>query len=257
MSQFSPLFIGRSRLVYASLASTNEAANALLPSNPPDGTLVMAHAQTQGKGQAGNVWYSEAGNNFSGSFILYPSFIPPEPVFILNRLASVAVLRALQAIAPDQDFQIKWPNDVYANGKKIAGILIENQWNTGTLRSAVMGIGVNINNVIFPEALQARATSLHLCTGKTYAIEEVADYISGCMEPLYLQLRSGNKAALQKAYLDALYRYQEWANYALPTALETVFSGMIIGVDAQGKLAMQTLDHKVLYFDIKEIVFCP
>jgi BirA family transcriptional regulator, biotin operon repressor / biotin---[acetyl-CoA-carboxylase] ligase len=257
MSQLSPLFIGRSRLVYASLASTNEAAGELLASHPPDGTLVLAHAQTRGKGQAGNVWYSQAGENFSGSFILYPSFIPPEPVFILNRLASVAVLRALQTLAPDQNFQIKWPNDLYCNGKKIAGILIENQWNTGTLRSAVIGIGVNVNNTEFPEALKASACSLHLCTGKTYAIEHVADHIAACMEPLYLQLRSGNKAALQKAYLDNLYRYQEWSNYALPDTPDTIFSSMIIGIDAQGKLALQTLDQKVLYFDLKEIVFCP
>jgi BirA family biotin operon repressor/biotin-[acetyl-CoA-carboxylase] ligase len=257
MSQLSPLFIGRSRFQYTSLDSTNAEACRLLPAHPPEGTLVFALSQTAGKGQTGNVWYSKAGDNFSGSYILYPTFIPPEPVFILNQLTSVAVLRALQALAPDLKFQIKWPNDIYCMGKKIAGILTENQWHAGRLQSAVIGIGININNTSFPETLKDTACSLNTFTSKVIDIPRVADTLSACLEPLYLQLRSGNKAVLQKEYLDALYRYQEWANYYLPQEPERIFEGMLIGVDAQGKMALQNRDNNVLYYDMKEIVYCP
>jgi BirA family transcriptional regulator, biotin operon repressor / biotin---[acetyl-CoA-carboxylase] ligase len=253
MKQHKPLFVGCTRIDFDSLPSTNRYARELLESNPPEGTLITAAQQTEGKGLAGNSWYAEPFHNLSFSLIIYPKGIGSSNVFSLNILVSVALLNCLQELYPNQPFQIKWPNDLLLKGKKIAGILIENTWKNQHLHASIIGIGLNLNTRQFPENLQKSAASLWLETGIHINVDDFLLAYSAHFEALYLQSRNQPNDFKKQAYLAALWRYQEWAQYEWHGQKQ---EGMIIGVNSDGKLAIQTKENKVLYFDLKEIVYC-
>lgn len=253
MKQHTPLFIGSTRLDFDSLPSTNQYARELLESNPPEGTLINAFQQPEGKGLAGNIWYSEPHNNLSFSLILYPKSIGGQNLFSINILVSVALLNCLQELYPQEHFQIKWPNDLLLNEKKIAGILIENTWRNSRLHACIIGIGLNLNTQSFPQNLQTKAGSLLLETGIRIESNDLLHSFCAHFEALYLQSRNQTADFKKQEFLSALWRYQEWAIYEWGGRTQ---EGMIIGVDASGKLALQTKDNQVLYFDLKEIVYC-
>lgn len=253
MKQHTPLFIGSTRLDFESLPSTNLYARELLDSRPPEGTLIHSLQQPEGKGLAGNSWYAEPHNNLSFSLILYPKTISGRDIFSLNILVSIALLNSLQELYPNYPFRIKWPNDLLLNEKKIAGILIENTWKNEHLHACIVGIGLNLNTQSFPSALRNKAGSLILETGIRIEADHFLNSFCSHFEALYLQSRSQTPDFKKQEYLSALWRYQEWATYEWGGKSQ---EGMIIGVDPSGKLALQTKDNQVLYFDLKEIVYC-
>ena len=145
--------------------STNLLAFRLAENSAPEGTVVIAEAQTGGKGRLGRHWESPPGVNLYCSVILRPPMSPvraPQLTF----LSAVAVARAIEKVAQMQP-TIKWPNDVLLNGRKVAGLLNEMSAETDTIHCVVLGIGVNINmgREQFPNDLRQPATSLFLEKG--------------------------------------------------------------------------------------------
>ncbi|MRR55108.1 MAG: biotin--[acetyl-CoA-carboxylase] ligase [Deltaproteobacteria bacterium] len=145
--------------------STNLLAFRLAENSAPEGTVVIAEAQTGGKGRLGRHWESPPGVNLYCSVILRPPMSPvraPQLTF----LSAVAVARAIEEVAQLQP-TIKWPNDVLLNGRKVAGLLNEMSAETDTIHCVVLGIGVNINmeREQFPNDLRQPATSLFLEKG--------------------------------------------------------------------------------------------
>ncbi|MHC1696495.1 MAG: biotin--[acetyl-CoA-carboxylase] ligase [Geobacteraceae bacterium] len=145
--------------------STNLLAFRLAENSAPEGTVVIAEAQTGGKGRLGRHWESPPGVNLYCSVILRPPMSPvraPQLTF----LSAVAVARAIEEVAQLQP-TIKWPNDVLLNGRKVAGLLNEMSAETDTIHCVVLGIGVNINMRLeqFPSDLRQPATSLYLEKG--------------------------------------------------------------------------------------------
>ena len=135
------LFIGKSLLFLHEVESTNTyAMNLLRNVNPIEGTLVYTDFQTNGKGQRGATWTSEIGQNITASVILKPRFLGYDKTFYLSKISALAVYDVLTEILPisQYDIKIKWPNDILVNKKKIAGILIENQFNGNYLTSCVI-----------------------------------------------------------------------------------------------------------------------
>lgn len=252
MNQPTALFMGLSRMEFEVLDSTNSFALRLLDSRPPEGTLILARNQTGGRGQAGNTWYAESGNNLSFSLILYPTCITDDKIFILSQMVSVALRQTILHYLPAAEVHIKWPNDILLNGKKIAGILIENTWKHHRISASVMGIGLNLNTRTFPEEIREKATSFFLYTQKEVVPEDFLSHFNKNLEVLYLQLIAGNRDSIQRNYLSALWRYQEWAHFIWENHPQ---EGMIIGVNVDGKLAVQTKNNALRYFDLKEIVF--
>jgi len=117
-------YIGRNRRYFDMVDSTNNYASLIAgKSGIPEGTLVWAGFQSAGRGQAGNRWESEAGKNLTFSLILYPHFLPPEMQFLLSEAVSLGITDFLTLYIPNP--LIKWPNDIYAENRKIGGILIE------------------------------------------------------------------------------------------------------------------------------------
>src|SRR5690554_1314415 len=109
----------------------------------PEGSIVVADYQTQGRGQAGNTWFSDKGCNLLFSFLVYPKFIAANRQFILSRIVSLAIKKVLDRYF--DDITIKWPNDIYWKNKKIAGMLIENTLMGQKINSSIIGIGLNVN----------------------------------------------------------------------------------------------------------------
>jgi len=151
--------IGRTIHYRDSLESTNELAFQLALEGAAHGEVVLADQQTRGKGRRGRSWVSPPGKNLYCSVILRPELIPqraPE----LTLVAAVAVAAALREFGAEA--QIKWPNDLLLNGRKVAGILTELSAEQDRIHFAVLGIGVNLNGEPseFPEELRTTATSV-------------------------------------------------------------------------------------------------
>ena len=105
--------------------STNEVAQDLLQSGAKEGTIVITDNQIAGKGQRGNVWVSEPNQNLTFSLILHPHFLIPNEQFLITIAVSLALKEVLEEFLPGE-VKIKWPNDIYYRGSKLAGLLIEN-----------------------------------------------------------------------------------------------------------------------------------
>ncbi len=149
--------------------STNTYAKALLNKGEPCApfTLVYTENQTKGRGRMGREWLSQQGDTLCMSLIAPYPFCPA-----ITLISAVGVYRALKKLT-DADIKIKWPNDLIHGSKKICGILTES-----TDKSAVIGVGINLNTEEFPEEIAHKATSLKLITGKDYNPEVMAEAVS-------------------------------------------------------------------------------
>ena len=165
--------------------STNLLAFRLAENSAPEGTVVIAEAQTGGKGRLGRHWESPPGVNLYCSVILRPPMSPvraPQLTF----LSAVAVARAIEEVAQLQP-TIKWPNDVLLNGRKVAGLLNEMSAETDTIHCVVLGIGVNINmgREQFPNDLRQPATSLFLEKGVSVNRVDFTKALLASLDALY------------------------------------------------------------------------
>ena len=144
--------------VYAELGSTNTRLRELAMEGAPESTVVVARAQTAGRGRLGRTWNSPPDAGLYASVLERPG-IEAGRAHVLTLSAAIAVAEAVSGFGVS-GVEIKWPNDVLARGRKIAGILTESSMLDGKIDSAVVGIGVNVRQAAVPEELTARATSL-------------------------------------------------------------------------------------------------
>lgn len=140
-----PIHIGEYSVFYQETTSTNDALRLLYSQqNLPEGALVHASFQSKGKGQVGNSWESEEGENLLMSVLLYPQFLLAEEQVWLNIICSLAVKDCAESLSKSTAW-IKWPNDIFINSKKVAGILIENSLQRNKIKYCILGIGLNLN----------------------------------------------------------------------------------------------------------------
>ena len=248
------LFIGKVANYLTRVDSTNAfAASLLAKSTPIEGTVIYTDDQYAGRGQIGSKWESVVGKNIIMSVILQPQFLPLRYQFKLNQVVALAVHDLLSKyIIPPVHLAVKWPNDIYIKEKKIGGILIENKLRGTTLANSVVGIGLNINQNQFPSDLP-NPTSLLLETGHEQDVYEMIGRLCECLEQRYLQLKGQHYAALDEAYLNALYRFQTWGDFEI-TATKQRIRGKIIGIASDGKLQIET-SRKRFEFYFKEVAF--
>ncbi|MBT5472304.1 MAG: biotin--[acetyl-CoA-carboxylase] ligase [Nitrospina sp.] len=142
--------------------STNAEISRCLPDHPSEeGLVVIADSQTGGKGRQGRVWHSEPGTGIYISTLIRPN-LPPEQLPILTLMAGLATAMAVNDFIP-QPAQLKWPNDLLLNGKKVAGVLCE--YHSLEIPAVIIGIGINVNQNQFPKDIKNIATSLKLESG--------------------------------------------------------------------------------------------
>ncbi len=161
-------------LEFEELPSTNTlAAERLARGEARHGDVITARHQTAGRGRsAGRVWNDSAGDSLLMSIVLTEI---PEPAHLLQYRAALAVLHAIRGLNQEitaSDVQLKWPNDILIHGKKVCGLLTEAQWNGSAMRSAIVGIGLNVRQHSLPLELSGIATSLRKC-GIATTIPEV------------------------------------------------------------------------------------
>jgi len=152
--------LGRPLMYEAVTGSTNDNALAAARAGAPHGSLFVADEQTAGRGRRGNTWLAAPGEN-----LLFSVLVRPKLELSQASALTLAVGLALRdAIGPllNEPAHIKWPNDLYVNGKKLAGILVESQLQGDRLQAVVVGIGLNVATRDFPPEIAARATSLAL-----------------------------------------------------------------------------------------------
>ncbi len=246
------LFVGQNLIKLNRVDSTNTYAIHLMSNeSTPEGTVIWALDQFEGRGQRSNTWTSKAGENLIFSLVLKPSFLPINSQFGLSMMTSLALVDCLDNWLGKEQLFIKWPNDIYVMNKKIAGILIENMVNQQRLTSAVIGIGLNVNQVGFEQL--PNATSLKLESNQSFNLPEILEQLCGRLEARYLQLKSANGLTqLQSEYMKRLYLLNTWSTYLYQK--EEILA-RIIDVNDAGKLMLEQKNGAMLSCDFKAIQF--
>ena len=242
------LFLAKAVISMPTCHSSNDTAQQLAQkADTVEGTVVICESQTAGKGQRGNTWEAEAGENLTLSVILRPRFLKVRHQFYLNMIASLAVRDCLQHFYALADYKVKWPNDVMCDQKKIAGILIENTINAHQLETAVMGIGLNVNQTSFKAP---KATSLKMKCQTDTATEAVFERLIHALEYHYMRLKASKLTEIKADYLKFLFGYGELRKYIT----EFRFEGKIEDVTDEGRLVVSGPQGRKTY-DLKEITF--
>ena len=242
------LFMGHSLVFMPECHSTNDEASRLIQAtNILDGTVVITANQTAGRGQRGNTWFVEPGKNLTFSIFVKPTFLQVQDQFYLNIAFSLGLHDYLSEVVVKK-VNVKWPNDILVNEKKICGILIENHLRGQHIQHSIVGIGLNVNQENFS---LPSATSLKLETTTEYKLDETLADLLLHLENRFMQLRTNQTQKLLASYLNVLYRKGE--EHAFKTGDE-VFSGTISGIDVTGKLEIQT-ENGFRYFGVKEVEF--
>lgn len=224
--------------------STNTDLKVLAEENAPQGTLVVADSQTAGKGRRGRTWASPPGSAVYMSLLLRPQ-IPAEKASMLTIVMALAVARAIQGILPNQTgeqvtspfVQIKWPNDIILNKKKVCGILTEMSMEASDISYVVIGVGINVNQTTFPEEIKETASSLFLQTGTHCDRCELVSAIMREFETLYENfLHTGNLADIRDKYEALLVNRNQTVNVLDPKGN---FTGIALGINNKGELLVQ------------------
>lgn len=214
-------------------------------------TVVVAKNQTKGRGQMQSKWVSENGKNLMFSvFYEFKNLLINNQKY-LNYAVSISVFEALSGLYLP-NLTIKWPNDILSENKKICGILIENSLQKSNIKSSIIGIGVNVNQEIFPSYL-ANASSIKNILSKEIDINTLLDIILNKLQ-LNIDILNREKfQLLEERYINVLYKKNIPCMFK--TAQNVLFMGKIIGVSPLGKLQIELEDGTVQEFGVKEVFF--
>ncbi len=231
--------------------STNNYANRLILSHAAEeGTVVLAQYQTHGKGQQGNHWESEAGKNFLMSLIWFPIFLPAGQQFLISKVVSLSITDWL--LNEVKDCTIKWPNDIYIGNRKVAGILIENTVKGSNLFSSVVGIGLNVNQIVFISDAP-NPVSLQQITGRNYEIKDILNTLLDNLNNWYTKLTFNQIKEIDETYFSRLYRGNKWSLFSEPG--KQAFEAQIIGIGKFGQLQLELRNKTYREYMFKEVEF--
>lgn len=220
------MLIGNKLHYFDTLGSTNEYAKDLIKKGVLEGSVVLADVQTAGRGRFGKDWYSPEGGLWM-SVILHP-----RNSSLMSIAAAVAVCEALHinGVLPG----IKWPNDIFLNGKKIAGILVEiiDEW-------VVIGLGLNLNIRKFPKAIASYASSVFLETKKHFEIRMIYDHVCKQLDDCYVLLQHDLGSEL----------LTKWRHYTILLGQmvkveigDTTIQGKVLDISNDGALVLMKTD---------------
>ncbi len=229
--------MGKEYFYQETIDSTNTKAKQLAEEGLAHGLVVSADMQNGGRGRRGKVWSSPKGTSISMSVLLKPT-IHPSKASMLTLVAGLSMAEACQElIGEDKKVEIKWPNDLVIESKKICGILTEMSSELDYIHYVVIGIGVNVNIENFPEELGEIATSLKIITGKQIKRAEV---IAGCLkhfEKNYeIFLKTEDLEGLIEDYNKKLVNIGKTVKVLNPG---DEYTGKALGINAQGELLVE------------------
>jgi BirA family biotin operon repressor/biotin-[acetyl-CoA-carboxylase] ligase len=234
-------WVARRLDVHAVLDSTNRLAEELARAGAPDGTVVIADRQTAGRGRLGRSFFSPAGRGLYLSLVLRPR-MPADRVHHHVFAAAAAVAEAAAAVLPQgARVEIKWPNDVLVEGRKLSGINLPVQLEGERVASAVLGVGVNVNTRAeeFPPELRSLATSLYAACGREIERAAFAERLLEGLERWIDRLRAGDFAGVLDAWRARLALLGARVRIAGP-GVPRPREGIARGVDSAGALLLET-----------------
>ncbi len=233
--------------------STNDyATHYVSNSNPKGNYCIYTFNQLSGKGQIGRYWFSDSHSNITCSYIHYPDSLAAQEQFYLSMAFALAVREFVISQLPasfKSQVKIKWPNDIYINDKKVAGLLIQTAIQGRSIEKSILGAGININQADFPSALP-NPTSLLLESGTTYDLEELQKALSTHVMREMHQL-SLYRNSLRKRYLEALYAKDILRTFKIN---EKIVSGIIRDITTAGKLILE-IDKVLHNYALREIEY--
>lgn len=216
-----------------------------------EGTVLMAMEQTCGKGMDKNTWESEPGRNLTFSVLFKPVFLRADQQFMLNKSISLGVYDYVKTNVPHHKVSIKWPNDIYVEDRKIAGILISNTIGGSELLHSVAGIGMNINQNKFSDRLRNPVSLKHLIR-KEIDLDSALHELLYFIENRYFQLVNNEFTRINTNFLESLYRLNELHLFHFKNERLTA---RITGVSDYGHLQLLSSTNEKIECDFKEIEF--
>lgn len=213
-----------------------------------DFTVVVTDHQTKGRGQMGTEWDSQNATNLMFSVFKEVSNLSIGSHFYLSMAVSLAVFEALKSFQIT-NLKIKWPNDILSEQQKLCGILIENVIKQNQLQSSIIGIGINVNQIVFKNL--PNATSMKLVSGIDFVKEEVLEQVLKQMKHYFSLLESKSYGILKQAYETELFRMNRPSTFK--DQYNTLFTGYIKGVSDSGHLKVLVEDDIIKLFELKEV----
>ena len=215
--------------------STNTLAMQAATAGVEEGTVIFTDQQTAGRGRNGHNWHSEPGTAILTSIVLRPKILPAQSLWI-SLMTGVAVHEAIQRVC-GISCDLRWPNDLLIERKKICGILTEISADAEQLRFAVIGIGVNVNQSSFPAEIGALATSLRIETGKQWSRTELLVELLKSLEAEYRgTLTSGEESLLRR--VESISSYVRGKRVHVEEG--GGYDGVTDGLDSRGFLRVRT-----------------
>jgi BirA family biotin operon repressor/biotin-[acetyl-CoA-carboxylase] ligase len=227
--------IGRNIVHYFRIDSTNAVALKLAADGAEHGTVVVAEEQTAGRGRLGRVWFSEKSSGIYTSIILRPP-LAPAAAPVLTLMTGLAARKAVSTVT-GLNVDIRWPNDLLINGKKVCGILTEMSAEVDRIHAVVLGIGINVNHSTMPAALEEIATSLRMEAHRTISRVQVLVTLLKEIERHYqMLLKDGNAAITERWEAASTFAHGKRVRVVTATgeALATT-----MGVEHSGALKIQ------------------
>ena len=237
------------RLIH--LKETDSTSNALktISENEelPSGSIVYADFQTAGRGQRGNAWESETEKNLLFSILFHPSNVPANMPFVISEMISLCVKYTLDKYIPN--ISVKWPNDIYHNDSKIAGILLENTILQGKISKSIIGIGININQTEFQSGAP-NPTSMTLITGRTFDIPTIIEKFRQEFATQSKRLDDRYFELIHQDYLNSIYRKEGFHKYRDSSG---IFEASIHDIEPTGHLILKQMDEIYSRYAFKEV----
>ncbi len=230
--------------------STNSWMQAALDSNAvKPGDAVYTFSQTEGRGQKGNRWFSEPGKNLLFSLLIEPKALLATEQFRLSMMLALALKNLLDEDIPN--LCVKWPNDLYAGNRKLAGMLLENRLAGKNVQYAIAGIGLNVNQSIFPEELSNPVSMVQLTGDETELHDFAARFYQG-LSDAFKRLELCSTETLKRDYMKALFRNSGLHPYRDSNG---TFFASIENVTELGYLVLKTAEGELRSYEIKTLAF--
>ena len=230
--------------------STNNALKSISENEYlPSGSIVYADFQTAGRGQRGNFWESEAGNNLTFSILFRPKDVPANMPFVISEIASLSVKYTLDKYV--SEISVKWPNDLYHKDGKITGILIENSILQGKISQSIIGIGVNVNQTKF-HSDAPNPVSMAQIAGRQFDLMAIMEDFRKIFMEQSERLNNKQFDLIHKDYHNSIYRKSGYHKYCDTSG---VFEAAIHDIESTGHIVLKRKDGVYSRYAFKEVSY--
>ena len=232
-------YIGKQLYVYKEVSSTNTVARFLSMNDAENGSVIISEKQTNARGRSGKAWESPLGGVWL-SIVLQPN-VDYSKLPLITLATGVAVAKTLERIGVEEP-EIKWPNDIMINGKKVCGILTEAVTKFNTIESVIVGVGIdaNLNVEDFPEELQEGTTTLQKELGKKGNENELIKIFFEEFEKISDIFISGGYEDILKEWRKRSYTIGKIVEVRAP--FNKYYDGYVVGIGKEGALIVEKID---------------